>query len=1296
MIKATKGKIKATLLVSSNDQRINQVLAAEEEMVVDRYPATKIIEMAGRRVYQVPFILESSPLSPSQSFSMASKKKKCELTLIIALGVHYPYQSPSISMELGKPFSEIGKAYMQEEHLLALSGEINEAIAPSVDLGMGSVLQIIQMVEDDVLTFSPAKNIRKNCQPCLLKVASSGESLHEKESLTRGKPSSTPVPLREKDGLKLSIFATHLLMKCCFLRYPESVEEAKAIFEQLHRYFLLESHLIPYGSQLYPWRDEQMKALREEIEASHRHPSAPVELLKWLWKIPSGVSTTHASTGRYQQEFIEGKLLGSGGFASVFLCRKKLDGRISAIKKVVMHKNETKKVLREVRMLANLNHKNVVRYIDCWVENGYSKDLRCFVEELEKESTDSDSNEDNDEEEDNSSSSSSSTGSDASSRLATLYNDADVESEGSTEASSSQNGDEKGEEAQRKRNYQTLYIQMELCSPITLRTLLIGDGRGHTVFRTAEGIKIASSILRQLLGVIADTHDSFIVHRDLKPENILFNASETDPLAITDTTIRVVDFGLAKEMKRNPAFHGQVASLSAADDGSLFLEHLGDTLMGTKYESECYGTVLYAAPELSSRNDALTTSEKVDEFSIGMIALEMWLAISGLDSRETTSIMTETWVNSNAELPSWFVEKHSGIAEIIRSLLHHDPSERKSCHEVLQHHSFPGDPPELIEALQTIDRFGTNIVGAVMQHVSQLDYQMQGPSDKEKLFYARMCSPQWLQLVNVSEMIARIHGYAHVPLLKTHLPMNKKTKDYVVNATGRCYLYSPFPHYALATLLFSLPHNENLPSIFSLYCKHKPYLTFTTPFFTTKNPLELYAEPFCCFFHLLSCTKGSGTVRIVISHTRWLALTLPLKGMYDSVGGGTAGFDSPPRFRRRGFTRISGSPKFVPSPPKEEDDVEGITSPLPGNGSFSFPSFRKQGSVGGSAGSSYGGGFPLSYYIVEKNHHFDEVLQTLQSDMNTDFGITLLEDEYLKEVRNFVSALQTTKDVFEKYLPGFNLEIALSPFLEPSKDMIDRGIILSDGVFTVCEVECEEETSKGKLPAATGVSGVQEGMRCPVAFGCTIDSTITQLAPPYRSSPEDEGKEFSALSPVGADFLKGKRRHAFVFSIDGFQFVDVFSSSPLSFRGSFSVIDGVGLRATEKNTRQTIGIAAALWFANFRATLAYRDDEKENTFLHKSVRYVLHSETSLMLANTKRPVSLNKQTISEANVRDFFLSRIIEEISSERARDNPQMNKRIPGILGSTNPDNTSAEEQSEQRKEKHLKGKLRKKKERK
>jgi serine/threonine protein kinase len=84
---------------------------------------------------------------------------------------------------------------------------------------------------------------------------------------------------------------------------------------------------------------------------------------------------------RYRSEFRELSALGRGGFGSVFRCVNQLDGREYAIKKVHIQSEvdengiitkeflqRLQRVLREVKILAMLDHVNVVRYYTAWLE----------------------------------------------------------------------------------------------------------------------------------------------------------------------------------------------------------------------------------------------------------------------------------------------------------------------------------------------------------------------------------------------------------------------------------------------------------------------------------------------------------------------------------------------------------------------------------------------------------------------------------------------------------------------------------------------------------------------------------------------------------------------------------------------------------------------------------------------------------------------------------------------------------------------------------------------------------------
>lgn len=76
---------------------------------------------------------------------------------------------------------------------------------------------------------------------------------------------------------------------------------------------------------------------------------------------------------RLQTEFEVLKWLGKGAFGDVFKVRNKLDGCVYAIKRIELNpknKQLNKKITREVKLLSRLNHENVVRYYNSWIESG--------------------------------------------------------------------------------------------------------------------------------------------------------------------------------------------------------------------------------------------------------------------------------------------------------------------------------------------------------------------------------------------------------------------------------------------------------------------------------------------------------------------------------------------------------------------------------------------------------------------------------------------------------------------------------------------------------------------------------------------------------------------------------------------------------------------------------------------------------------------------------------------------------------------------------------------------------------
>lgn len=75
---------------------------------------------------------------------------------------------------------------------------------------------------------------------------------------------------------------------------------------------------------------------------------------------------------RIQNEFEVLKWLGKGAFGDVLKVRNKLDGGVYAIKRIKLNpknKQLNRKITREVKLLSRLNHENVVRYYNSWIES---------------------------------------------------------------------------------------------------------------------------------------------------------------------------------------------------------------------------------------------------------------------------------------------------------------------------------------------------------------------------------------------------------------------------------------------------------------------------------------------------------------------------------------------------------------------------------------------------------------------------------------------------------------------------------------------------------------------------------------------------------------------------------------------------------------------------------------------------------------------------------------------------------------------------------------------------------------
>lgn len=115
---------------------------------------------------------------------------------------------------------------------------------------------------------------------------------------------------------------------------------------------------VPFGKEAIDYDEEHQNRIEEELfQAKVRSQSE------------SNTKEAHYIS-RFLTDFDLVQCLGKGGFGVVFEVKNKLDDCHYAIKRILLpsKKESRERVMREVKTLANCEHKNIVRYFHAWVE----------------------------------------------------------------------------------------------------------------------------------------------------------------------------------------------------------------------------------------------------------------------------------------------------------------------------------------------------------------------------------------------------------------------------------------------------------------------------------------------------------------------------------------------------------------------------------------------------------------------------------------------------------------------------------------------------------------------------------------------------------------------------------------------------------------------------------------------------------------------------------------------------------------------------------------------------------------
>lgn len=401
--------------------------------------------------------------------------------------------------------------------------------------------------------------------------------------------------------------------------------------------------------------------------------------------VASAMDLPHVPS-RLLSEFETLQFLGSGGFGDVLKVRNKLDGNIYAIKRILLDAKSrqlNKKITREVKLLSRLNHENIVRYYNSWLETVHNDSPSRPEHIANRVDEKLNGMKANAAESDFSDSSSPTRGpwfikpQETSSSGGIEFDTDGSESSSSEEEESSKEEDTVDAPNSSCRSLQSMYIQMEYCEKSTLRTAIDSE-----LFRDKSRIW---RLFREIVEGLAYIHQQGIIHRDLKPVNIFLDSEDR---------VKIGDFGLATSSPLTTL--PTVVTIDVLDGGphiALSNDKSSEIASNSGQLTGQIGTALYVAPELKASSGKANYNEKVDIYSLGIIFFEMC-------HPPLMTGMERIKVLSSLRLPEIVLPHSEHLTgkevQLINWLLNHNPTARPSSTELLQSPILP--PPQLEEA----------------------------------------------------------------------------------------------------------------------------------------------------------------------------------------------------------------------------------------------------------------------------------------------------------------------------------------------------------------------------------------------------------------------------------------------------------------------------------------------------------------------------------------------------------------------------------------------------------------------
>ncbi|NXD07885.1 E2AK4 kinase, partial [Nothocercus nigrocapillus] len=491
---------------------------------------------------------------------------------------------------------------------------------------------------------------------------------------------------------------------------------------------------------------------------------------------------TQKQFSRYYNEFEELKLLGKGAFGAVIKVQNKLDGCYYAVKRIRINpaSKQFRRIKGEVTLLSRLNHENIVRYYNAWIEkhespiphvsssetteekrlptkadpfilpNEETSDVEanapppvltssvewstsCERSSSSKFSRADQESSDDDDDGDGVFSHSFLPTTDSESEI--VFDNEDENSKGHPpdEECNEKNGSEEDDKPPVIQTVHYLYIQMEYCEKSTLRDT-IDQGLYEDTSRLWR-------LFREILDGLAYIHEK-----------------------------------VSKYDSCNVSLNLLLLLCCFPETNILVSCHLG-SLTGM------VGTALYVSPEVQGSTKS-TYNQKVDLFSLGIIFFEMSYHPMSTAS-ERIFILGQLRLPTIV-FPKDFDEvKHAKQRLVITWLLNHDPAARPTAVELLRSEHLPPPQMEESELHEVLHHTLANVGGKAYRTTMGLIFSQRVSPAIDYTYDSDMLKGSfsiWAAKIqqHVCESVSRIfkrHGAIklHTPLL---MPRNKKLYEH--------------------------------------------------------------------------------------------------------------------------------------------------------------------------------------------------------------------------------------------------------------------------------------------------------------------------------------------------------------------------------------------------------------------------------------------------------------------------------------------------------------------------------------